>query len=784
MADGFPAVTRPPPPHEPAPGDRTPLDPSARAGDGTRARMLETLVATIEDFAYLFDREGRFLHANPSLLALWGLSLEQAVGRRFDELPYPAALAARLQSQIEQVVATGERLVDETEYVSPSGSVGHYEYIFVPVSGPGGRVDAVAGTTRDISRRVHAERQYAALLARSQEATQALRQWFEHAPGFVALLRGPDHVFEMANLAYHQLVGHRDIDGRPLFDALPEVRGQGYEELLDAVRSTGEPFIGRDMRVVIQRTPDGPPDEAFVDLIYQPVFDPDGSVSGIFVQGHEVTEQRRSIDALRHSEERYRHAVELNPQIPWTADAHGRIVGCDDRWLALTGMPRDGALGDGAIVALHGEDRVPVRDAWRHAVATGSPFDVEHRTRVADGGFRWMRSAARPQRDGGGRIVQWYGTTEDVDERRRAEQALRDSEARYRVLAELLPQMVFTSRPDGALDYVNPFATRFTGWPAEALLGAGWSGCIHPEHRDRVLGAWAAAIADGTACEVDMPFRRHDGRYRTLFTRAVPVRGDDGSIECWLGAAVDIEDRRQVEEALRATDRRKDEFLAVLAHELRNPLAPLRNSLKLLERESLGERGRTALRVGSRQTAQLARLVDDLLEVSRITRDRIELRPERVMLQAIVYSVAENLAQTLDGRGQRIDFEMPGEPAWVDADPVRLTQVVENLLSNASKYTDSGGRITIALAHRADEVAIAVRDTGIGIAPSDLERVFELFAQLDTSLDRTRGGLGIGLALVRKLVELHGGRVHAHSDGPGRGASFTVALPRRRPIAG
>ena len=235
---------------------------------------------------------------------------------------------------------------------------------------------------------------------------------------------------------------------------------------------------------------------------------------------------------------------------------------------------------------------------------------------------------------------------------------------------------------------------------------------------------------------------------------------------------------RQSQNLLREADRRKDEFLAILAHELRNPLAPIRNSLEVLRRADgnslLREKARAMM---ERQLRQMVRLVDDLLDVSRITRNKLELRKERVELAAAVQSAVETSAPLFQESGHELSVSLPPEPVPLHADPTRLAQVLSNLLNNAAKYTEPGGRVWLTAERRGGEVVVSIRDTGIGIPAAMLPRIFEMFTQVDASLERTHGGLGIGLTLVRRLVELHGGTIQAASAGPGQGSEFTVRLP-------
>ena len=273
-----------------------------------------------------------------------------------------------------------------------------------------------------------------------------------------------------------------------------------------------------------------------------------------------------------------------------------------------------------------------------------------------------------------------------------------------------------------------------------------------------------------------------DGTTINIQVSAMPLFDSTGQPRGAVGAITDVSEHKRNELALREADRRKDEFLAILAHELRNPLAPIRNSLHLLRLTS--QHDPTARRVGEmmeRQVDLMVRLVDDLLEVSRITRGTISLRKEGVEVAAVVRRAVEASRALIEAAGHRLLIEVPSEPLLLEADPVRLDQVIANLLNNAAKYTDPGGEIRLSVRRDSREVLIAVRDTGVGIAPEKLPKVFDLFMQVEPHGQRAQGGLGIGLTLVKRLVELHGGRVEARSEGKGHGSEFIVRLPLTAP---
>ncbi|MCW8137374.1 MAG: PAS domain-containing protein [Planctomycetota bacterium] len=373
----------------------------------------------------------------------------------------------------------------------------------------------------------------------------------------------------------------------------------------------------------------------------------------------------------------------------------------------------------------------------------------------------------------------------EILRRKVTEQELAASERQLRQLADAMPQIVWAAGPDGRADYSNERWYEYTGLPREdgAAAGQRWLEFLHPDDVEPSLARWSAAVRSGDRYEDEFCFQdRRTGGYRWHLARALPIRDESGQVVRWFGTCTDIDDQKRAQEALEASDRRKDEFLAMLAHELRNPLAPMTTALHLLrlrtgEREDLGR----PLDVLARQTQHLTKLVDDLLDVSRVTRGKIRLQPEPVDATAAVQRAVELGRPLLDARRHRLEVMLPREPLWVRADPTRLAQVLGNLLNNAAKFTDEGGRILVEVALDGQEVAFRVRDDGVGIAADLLPRLFQIFTQGDATLDRAAGGLGIGLALVRGLVELHGGRVDAQSDGPGRGSEFVVRLPRLDP---
>lgn len=696
----------------------------------------------------------------------------------------------------------------------------------------------------------------------------------------------------------------------------------------------------------------------------QPIKDASGRVVEVVLMHEDITERVEAEETLRLSEERFRSLVIASSQMVWTSGSDGMIVEDSPSWRAFTGQTYDDWKGAGWLDAVHPDDRAGAAQAWGASVASESIYNVEYRVRRADGEYRWTSVRAVPLRHQDGAIREWIGTNTDVTEQRRAEEAVRHSEQRLRLLLDSMQQKIFTTTADGNVDYFNPAWTQFTGLDAASLRDWGWTQVVHPDDVEVSVRVWHHALRNGVEFQAEQRFRRADGQYRWHLSRAVPVRDEAGSVVVWIGSNTDIHDVKLVEselerrlraerrhsavlakvaaasnqlhtsasmdalagelveivrdildvhqaaisfdthdnrtrpvnaasvsgkysahghfravaagpeicatvcrtnqalrltrdelmahpgwagfgnandrattirgwmavplkaqdgsnigilqacdkhageftpedeailtqlasvaasgfenarlyESLQEQHRRKDEFLAMLAHELRNPLAPIRAAADLLTIAHLGEdRIRKTSAVISRQVEHMSSLVDDLLDISRVTRGLIKLEANSLDIKRVVADAVEQVRPLVEARNHELTVISSADSAHVIGDHIRLVQVLSNLLNNAVKYTPPGGRILVRTEATLSEVILSVEDNGVGV-PADLQPyVFDLFSQAARTSDRTQGGLGIGLALVKSLIALHGGKVTCHSSGAGAGSRFTVALPRVMP---
>jgi PAS domain S-box-containing protein len=407
---------------------------------------------------------------------------------------------------------------------------------------------------------------------------------------------------------------------------------------------------------------------------------------------------------------------------------------------------------------------------------------------------QWYRREVLPYPAAGDRVDGVVVTFVDVTElrsadeaRRRMDDVLRDSEARFRTLADNIAQLAWMADGDGSVVWYNQRWYDYTGTTFDEVKGWGWRRAHHPEHVERVTAKVSSCFRTGEVWEDTFPLRRADGHYRWFLSRAIPIRDEDGRVIRWFGTNTDVTDQREAERRLVQAGRQKDEFIAMLGHELRNPLAAIRSAAELLKLDAQGDdRLLLTQQVIERQSMHMAKLLDGLLDVSRIIRGKIQIEREPVDLAAICRDAAADVAQRIAKPALALRADVPSDPVWVAGDRVRLAQIVDNLLSNAVKFTGAEGTVEIALRHADAAAELTIKDSGIGIEAELLPDIFQAFRQSEQSFDRSTGGLGLGLALVKSLVELHGGCVTADSAGRGRGAEFAVRIPltSARPTGG
>ena len=516
------------------------------------------------------------------------------------------------------------------------------------------------------------------------------------------------------------------------------------------------------------------------DVTVSAVRDPvDGQVVRLLAVSRDITDRKQHEATLVARERELQMLADNTPDILARFDRELRHVFVNAAVEPATGRNREDFLG-----RTHRELGLPAHlcDHWEAAIRDvfdhGQPKLIDF-TLEAPEGTRYYCSRMVPEIGPDGEVEFVLGVTQDVTDAQAAEAAVRVSEER-------LARAQRAARV-GTWDW--DIVLGRASWTAEAwqLFGRSadidgpvtqdlWRSCLHPDDRDRAAAAITAALAAGPYRD-EFRIRYRDGREAWLESEGEVIRDNTGAAARMLGTVRDISDRKLALEGLRVADKRKDEFLATLAHELRNPLAPIRTGLSILQMARLPDQAEKVVGMMDRQLGHMVNLVDDLLDVSRVRTGKITLRVERVTVREVVDAAVEACRPSIDEKSHTLEVDLAAKPMWVTGDNTRLVQVVTNLLTNAAKYSEPGARIRLSAASEGGQAVIRVSDTGMGIAPELLPTLWDLFTQVRDTLDKAQGGLGIGLSLVKHLVDMHGGTVTAESAGVGHGSTFTVRLP-------
>jgi|GEM_PF-556175 len=493
----------------------------------------------------------------------------------------------------------------------------------------------------------------------------------------------------------------------------------------------------------------------------------------------DLTERRKAEEELLKSERRFHRLFEANIVGVGVSGANGDWFEANDELLRILGYSREDLLaGKLHWKKMTPEEYVPLDERGvAEAKERGAcrPYEKEY---IRSDGVRVPVLLGYARLDDAGELFVCFVL--DITEQRRVSEALLESEQRFRAISDHSVAGIAETDLTGRMTFINERYCEILSRSRDELLGGvRMQDVTHPHDLHRNWPLFKRLVDEGTPFVIEKRYVRPDGSDVWVTNSVSGVRRQDGTVKNVVAVSVDVTDRRRAEDELREANRRKDEFLAMLAHELRNPLAPIRTGLDLLAMSGTDGEVVGAMQ---QQVVHLVRLVDDLLDVSRIMRGRIELRKELVSLESIVKRAVETIRPQIDARRQQLSVSLQPERVQLLADPVRLSQVVSNLLHNASKYNEVGGRIMVSSRVDDREAVLTVTDSGMGIEPELLPKVFELFTQASRSIDRSQGGLGIGLTVVKSLVEMHGGSVTAQSGGPGMGSEFAIHIPVSDPV--
>jgi PAS domain S-box-containing protein len=807
---------------------------SQRAALFEERELLRVTLASIGDAVITTDTDGRVTSLNAVAAGLTGWTEQEAVGKPLDAVF--RIVNEKTRDAVENPATRALRdgvvvgLANHTVLLAKDGTNRPIDDSAAPIWDASGRVVGCVLTFRDISERRMAD-----------DAIRASEERYRRTLDEIAvptLLHADDDRIYLVNKAWTEITGY-DLSHIPTIGAWTEraygMRHASVKEYIDTLFDAGVRVDNGEWEVT---TATG--QKRVWHFYSTPVGVESGGQRMLVSTAVDVTVQKEAERQLRASEERYRTLVEqVREHAIFGTDLAGRATTWNEGVRRVLGFEEAEFIGQDLVETIYNPEDVATGVVQREldeAAAKGSVSN-DRWMRRKDGTQFWAAGITTARRDEAGRIVGFTKVMRDQTDRKRLEDDLRSSQGRLMAEAGALTRLnEASSRLWQMPDLSEGLHEMLTA--TIDLLGADMGNIqlleggilrIAVQHGfkpDFLEFFREVTTADDSACgralragartlvediETDTlyePLRRiaRAAGYRGV--QSTPLMGRDGKplgmisthfrsphrpdeqdlrrLDLYVRQAADFIERCNAEQVLRQyaqdlaeADRRKDEFLAMLAHELRNPLAPIRNAATVLrrtngsDREVIGQ----ATEMIERQLNQMVRFVDDLLDVSRVSRGTIELRKQQTELASVIHHAVEAARPAYDGRGHELTLTLSKEPVYLDVDPARLAQVVGNLLSNASKFTDPGGHISLTAGREGQQAVVRVRDTGIGIAPENLSRIFDLFTQLDTSLERSQSGLGIGLTLVKRLVEMHGGTIEAYSPGIGQGSEFVVRLP-------
>jgi PAS domain S-box-containing protein len=833
------------------------------------SKALLHMLETLSDAVFVIDNTETIVYANASAQTLTGTTREEVCGT-----PLWRAVPHLVSPSLYQAVQKAKQTREPTDvaYVSPATNT----WLHVSLSPTDEGLALLFQEHREPLPLQHA-------LSRNEPMYRDLLESFSHGVTIVT----PDGLV-------------LDINQRPLANAHLRREVVVGKPLTDLPAWSSDPAVQEQLRAAIARAARGetvrfearihPRTDLFLDIVMTITSHRDANqqIEYLICSGRDITERKQAEDQLRM-------LVDAIPQFVWIARPDGYVTYHNQRLIDYLAMTLEQAEGDGWMAGVHPDDRHRLRAAWQAAIQTGEPYEVEMRMQDGtSGASRWFLVRGVPQRNAQGTLLHWVGTCTDIEDQKRAEQKLKVSEENWRVLAETVPQLVWTARPDGRLDYVNQRCSDLTQTDAEQALGSGWSQFLHPDDSERTLALRQHAFATGEPFESEHRLKDgQTGAYRWFLARAMPVRDETGQIVKWFGTCTDIDEQKRTEEALRQSqertsvlmnsniigitinegeqivdandtflrmtgytredlregrmnvmhmtppeylariqqarqelatqqlvtpyekeyvckdgsrlpvvvgrvvlkhhpfqgigfaldnsarkelEQRKDDFISMASHELKTPLTSLKLQTQLLAKR-LAKQGISdaapALSKMEVQGKQLERLIGELLDVSKIQAGRLEYVQEPVDLEALLHEVAETMQQISTTHAVVV---RGAAPCTLIGDQGRLEQIFINLISNAIKYSPDAETVEIDLSTSEDAVTVRVRDHGLGIPREQRDKIFERFYRATGPKQKAIPGLGMGLYIVAEIVKRHGGTITVDSE-VGKGSTFTVTLP-------
>ena len=643
----------------------------------------------------------------------------------------------------------------------------YFNTIFEPIQEDDNTISGVIVVANEVTDQVIARKNI-------EDSNKRYNMMLMQSPFAFAVLKSKDMVITLANDSIKEMWGKgNEVEDKPLLEILPEIKDQPFPALLNKVYTTGIPFYANESLVQLVRN--GKMEDVYFNFVYQPYREANETISGVAIIATEVTPQAILNKKIKESEERFQAAVSAVEGIVWTNNAKGEMEGEQLGWSSLTGQSYQEYQGYGWANAIHPDDAQPTIEAWNKAVSNGMNFIFEHRVKLKNGNWGHFSVKSIPLLNADGLVCEWVGVHIDISERYRAEKAVKESENRFRQMAELMPQKVWTADAKGNKNYFNKTLLDYAGYSFEELEGDGWQKIIHPEDWEINKIQWEKSISTGQNYDAENRLLRKDGKYFWHLTQAVALKDETGEIKMWVGTKTEIQKIKEEEE-------RKGDFIKMVSHELKTPVTSIKGYVQMLismlkdkpEAEMAGVPLLSFLIRIDSLVLRLTRLITEMLDLSRLETGMLELKKELFGLDELANEIVKDITYTNTKHVIHIHTEFTG---IVYADKDRLGQVLINLINNAIKYSTDNNPIDVNI-HQPENnlIAVSVKDYGIGISKYDQLKIFERFFRAGGRSEQTYAGFGIGLYIVNQIMERHQGFISVDSD-EGKGSTFTFTLP-------
>ncbi|WP_373056542.1 PAS domain S-box protein [Zunongwangia sp. H14] len=865
-----------------------------KAASTAKRSFVTAIVDTVKEPVVVIHKSGEILSANPSFYNVFKLEESPEEEVYLANFPFFAELEVRLQE-----ITSEEKLKDVRIAFQLNSEI---TKIFL--------VNAAILEGEELAKDLILVSFYPPKISfnstedeSAKDDLKNIRKILSQTPAMICVLRGPNHIFDFANDKYLKLTGNRNILGKPVREALPEIESQGFLKILDKVYSSGKVFIGNELQINLETGQDQLKN-SYLNFVYQPVLNNLGEVSGIFVHAVDVTENVMARKKLEESEHELRKVIDTVPAIIWITEPGGKNSYLNKKWYEYTGQSVEESSNYGWLNALHPEERLKVKAAFKKANKRQEDYSATFRVRNREGKYRWVLDSGSPKYGSDGSYEGMIGTVVDIHEDKIKEQLVREkehrirsiieeatvataiytgrdmkievandamiklwgkdhsvigstlrealpelegqpfhnllqmvyttgdtywgkedpvdlvidnklqtgyfnftykalrnekgviygilnmaidvtemvkskellkqSESRFRQLADLMPEKVAGTDAEGNFTYFNQSWLEYTGLNNNELISRGWSNSIHPEEKEAFYNNWQLSLKSGKDFEMEFRYLNEKNKYKWHLSRAEAIKDENGNIKMWICTATEIQ-------KLKAEEKRKEDFLKMVSHELKTPLTSMKGYvqllLSLLQTEEEADLKKLPVKKYlervDHQMGRLTRLISEMLDLSRIEKNKLELKKETFSLNDLILETIQDIKYTNSGHSITFSSEYNCE---INGDKDRIGQVLINLITNAIKYSPVNHQIEVSIKKlKGEKVGVSVKDSGIGIGKENQKKIFKRFYRVDGNNEETYSGFGIGLYLAKEIIRRHRGTLVVKSE-MGKGSVFTFTL--------